>query len=74
MIYIDCYNGRDQEVIYPFGAWDKAKKDFDILEEQMRKCNLALAKVPPVKMSKFQPHLVASNQDSDTDDERNDMK
>lgn len=70
MIYIDCYNGRDQEVVYPFGAWDKAKKDFETLEEQMRKCNMALAKVSPVKMSNVQ----SSNQYSDSDDESNDMK
>jgi hypothetical protein len=43
MIYIDCHNGRDQEIVYPFGAWDKAKKDFESLEHEMNRCQTALA-------------------------------
>jgi hypothetical protein len=43
MIYIDCHNGRDQEIVYPFGAWDKAKKDFESLEHEMNRCQAALA-------------------------------
>jgi hypothetical protein len=51
MIYIDCHNGRDHEIVYPIGAWDKAKKEYDELQMQMHRCQKALSTIPPVKLS-----------------------
>lgn len=35
LIFIDCYNGREMEIKYPIGAWDKATQDFQALELEM---------------------------------------
>lgn len=51
MIYIDCHNGRDQEIIYPFQAWDKAKKDFEMLETQMNRCQQVLSSLTPIQIA-----------------------
>lgn len=59
MIYIDCHNGRDQEIVYPFGAWDKAKKDFESLEREINRCQRALADL----------HTKVSPNESDCDSE-----
>ncbi len=67
MIYMDCHNGRDQEIIYPFGAWDKAKKDFEMLECQMNRCQKALSSIPPVKLAVPTIHDSESDSDSDMD-------
>lgn len=64
MIYIDCYNGRDQEIIYPFRAWDKAKEDFESLERAMNRCQNALSAVYPMNL----PENKKISKDSDSDD------
>jgi len=63
MIYMDCHNGRDQAIIYPFGAWDKAKKDFEALDFEMYRCQKALS---VLAARKYLP-LVKSDDESDTD-------
>ena len=50
MIYIDCHNGRDQEIIYPFSSWDKARKDFEMLEREMNRCQTALSTLVPMNV------------------------
>ena len=60
MIYIDCYNGYDQEIVYPFGSWDRAKNDFDVLQHQMNRCQRALSDLQT-------PTLPAKSEDSNED-------
>lgn len=65
MIYIDCHNGRDQEIVYPIGSWDKAKKEYQELQEQMHRCQAALSGLtPPVAAV---PVVKAKGSDSDSD-------
>lgn len=66
MIYLDYHNGRDMEIVYPFGKWDEAKKDFTNLQSEIRKCQTALANVEK-NMSIYQPHLEAKSSDLEND-------
>ena len=63
MIYIDCYNGRDQEIVYPIGSWDKAKTDYEGLQTEMHRCQAALATMNP----NASPVVKAKSKDSDSD-------
>lgn len=63
MIYIDCHNGRDQEIIYPIGSWDKAKKEYEELQVRMQLCQNALATINPTSV----PVVKQKDSDSDSD-------
>jgi hypothetical protein len=63
MIYIDCHNGHEKAIIYPFGAWDTAKKDFEALDFEMYRCQKALSVLSATKY----PPLVKPNDETDID-------
>jgi hypothetical protein len=44
LIYIDCYNGRDMEIKYPYSAWEEATKDFKALQTEMTRVQKVLTK------------------------------
>ncbi len=72
LIYIDCHNGRDMEIVYPFRSWDKAKKDFDMLQVEMNRCQAALSTLQPQPTLASKKSVEDSDSDSDSEPRKTD--